>query len=56
MYGISFDKVEWKPDISIQKTPFNNAWQELNDQQRIKIRKIIKLSLSNRFGFNELVE
>lgn len=54
MYGISFDKVEWKPDISIQKTPFNNAWQELNDQQRIKIRKIIKLSLSNRFGFNEL--
>lgn len=54
MYGISFDKVEWKPDISIQKTPFNNAWLELNDQQRIKIRKIIKLSLSNRFGFNEL--
>ncbi len=39
-----------------RRQSFNNAWQELNDQQRIKIRKIIKLSLSNRFGFNELVE
>lgn len=55
MYNTSFDTIEWKPDISTQKTPFNFGYKELTDENRLKVREIIKLSLSNRFGFNELV-
>ena len=55
MYNISFDTIEWKPDTSTQKTPFNFGYKELTDENRLKVREIIKLSLSNRFGFNELV-
>ena len=54
MYGVSFASVEWKPDISIAKTPFNFGYQEMSNDQREKVRNIVKLSLSNRFGFNEL--
>lgn len=54
MYGVSFASVEWKPDVSIAKTPFNFGYQEMSNDQREKVRNIIKLSLSNRFGFNEL--
>lgn len=54
MYGISFTSVEWKPDTSIAKTPFNFGYQEMSNDQREKVRNIVKLSLSNRFGFNEL--
>jgi hypothetical protein len=54
MYGVSFTSVEWKPDTSIAKTPFNFGYQEMSNDQREKVRNIVKLSLSNRFGFNEL--
>lgn len=55
MYGISFDSVDWLPDESTQKAPVSgNSWQSISSEQRDLIRKIIKLSFSNRFGFETL--
>lgn len=55
MYGISFDSIDWLPDESTQKAPVSGAsWQPISSEQRDLIRKIIRLSLSNRFGFSTI--
>lgn len=52
MYGVSFNNVEWMPNESTQKAPVSGAsWQNITEHQRELIRNIIRLSLSNRFGF-----
>lgn len=55
MYGVSFDEIDWLPTTSTQKAPpSGSTWQPISTTQRDIIRNIIKLSLSDRFGFNEL--
>lgn len=54
-YGVSFDSVDWMPDINTQKAIVSGTnWTSINPNQRDIIRQIIKLSLSDRFGFREL--
>lgn len=55
MYGISFDSVDWMPDSTTQKAPVSGSnYQSISAEQRELVRKIIKLALSDRFGFREL--
>ena len=55
MYGIDFDTVEWLPDSSTQKASVSgNYFQPISTNQRDKIRQIIKLAISDRFGFRTL--
>ena len=54
MTGVPFDNIDWLPTTSTQKAVVSHStWQSISIEQRERIRKIIKLSLSNRFGFNE---
>ena len=54
MTGVPFDNIDWLPTTSTQKAVVSHStWQSISTEQRERIRKIIKLSLSNRFGFNE---
>lgn len=54
-YGISVKNCTWLPDSSSQRSPFNNSqFRTINTDQQAKIFTYVKLSLSNRFGFNEL--
>lgn len=54
MTGVPFDNIDWLPTPSTQKAVVSHStWQSISTEQRERIRKIIKLSLSNRFGFNE---
>lgn len=56
-YGIPVKNCTWLPDSSSQKSPFNNSkFRTINTEQQAKIFKYVKLSLSNRWGFNELTE
>lgn len=56
VYGISLDQViEWLPDENTQQCPAADyAFQPVNTDQRALIMKMIKLALSDRFGFNEI--
>lgn len=56
-YGISIKKCTWLPDASSQRSPFNNSqFRTIDTDQQARIFTYVKLSLSNRFGFNELTE
>lgn len=56
-YGISIKECSWLPDASDQKGPFNNSvFRPVTEMQRDRIFEYVRLSLSNRFGFNEPVE
>lgn len=53
MYGVSFNAVNWLPDANTQQSPASaNAYQPIDTTQRDIIRKIIKLAISDRFGFS----
>ncbi len=55
MYGVSFDAVEWLPDESTPKAPVSGStFQAVSKEQRNIIRQMIKLAMSDRFGFNDL--
>lgn len=52
-YGISVKNCTWLPDSSSQRSPFNNGkFRTITAEQRTKIFQYVRLSLSNRFGFN----
>lgn len=54
-YGISIKNCTWLPDSTSQRSPFNKSkFRTINTDQQSKIFNYVKLSLSNRFGFNEL--
>lgn len=53
MYGVSFNAVNWLPDVDTQQSPAAAyAYQPIDTTQRDIIRKIIKLAISDRFGFS----
>lgn len=53
--GISFDSLSWMPTTSTQKIHFNGSgFQNISAAQQTLIRKYVKLSLSDRFGFRTL--
>ena len=55
MFGVDFSEVEWLPSTSTQKaTVSGSSWQAISEEQREIIREIVKLSMSDRFGFNEV--
>ena len=56
MFGIDFSEVEWMPTESSQKAEWvsGTTWQPISEEQRELIREIVKLSMSGRFGFNEV--
>ena len=56
MFGVDFNEVEWMPTESSQKAEWvsGTTWQPISEEQRELIREIVKLSMSNRFGFNEI--
>ncbi len=56
MYGVDFSEVEWMPTESSQKAEWvsGTTWQPISEEQRELIREIVKLSMSDRFGFNEV--
>lgn len=54
-YNISVKNCTWLPDEESQRSPFNNTkFRPINTTQQAKIFEYMRLSLSNRFGFNEL--
>jgi lysophospholipase L1-like esterase len=53
-YGISIKECTWLPSTSDKKGPFNNSvFRPVTEAQRDRIYEYVRLSLSNRFGFNE---
>ena len=53
-YGISIKECTWLPSTSDKKGPFNNSvFRPVTEAQRDRIFEYVRLSLSNRFGFNE---
>ena len=56
MFGVDFSEVEWMPTESSQKAEWvsGTTWQPISEEQRELIREIVKLSMSDRFGFNEV--
>ena len=57
MYGIDFDNVDWLPDSTTQKASVSgNYFQPISESQRNKVRAVIKLAISDRFGFRTLNE
>lgn len=53
-YGISIKECTWLPTASDKKGPFNNSvFRPVTEAQRDRIFEYVRLSLSNRFGFNE---
>ena len=55
MFGVSIETIDWIPDTSTQKAPVSGSrWTDISTSQRDIIRKIIRLSASNRFGFETL--
>ncbi|MBR0322417.1 MAG: hypothetical protein IIX08_08525 [Bacteroidales bacterium] len=53
-YGISIKECTWLPTASDKKGPFNNSvFRPVTEEQRGRIYEYVRLSLSNRFGFNE---
>ena len=53
-YGISIKECTWLPTASDKKGPFNNSvFRPVTEAQRDRIYEYVRLSLSNRFGFNE---
>lgn len=56
-YGISVKNCTWLPDSSSQRSPFNSSkFRTIDTDQQAKIFKMVRLSLANRFSFNELEE
>ena len=55
MFGVSVETIDWLPDTNTQKAPVSGSmWTDISTSQRDIIRKIIRLSASNRFGFETL--
>lgn len=54
MFDISVDSIDWIPDETTQRCAINNFYTPITAYQRDIIRKIVRLSASNRFGFNTL--
>lgn len=54
MFGITIDNIDWIPTGKTPKCPVSPNYTPISTEQRDLIRKIIKLSASNRFGLNEL--
>ena len=53
-YDISIKECTWLPSTSDKKGPFNNSvFRPVTEAQRDRIYEYVRLSLSNRFGFNE---
>lgn len=53
-YGISIKECTWLPSTSDKKGPFNSSvFRPVTEAQRDRIFEYVRLSLSNRFGFNE---
>ena len=56
-YGVSIKECTWMPTAADQRGPFNNSvFRPISEEQRDLIYNYVRLSLSNRFGFNEPME
>ena len=54
-YGIDIDDVAWLPDESTQKNPASGtSWLAINSEQAARVKQMVKLAFSNRFGFYTL--
>ena len=52
MYGVDFDTVEWVPTTSTQKSAVSGtSYYPMTDELRTLVRKAIKMSQADRFGF-----
>lgn len=54
MFGITIDNIDWMPTEETPKCLVSPNYTPISEEQRDLIRKIIKLSASDRFGLNEL--
>lgn len=54
MFNVSIDNINWMPTENTPKCVVSPHYTSISVEQRNLIRKIIKLSLSNRFGINEI--
>lgn len=54
MFGISIEMIDWIPSNDTQRCVVSSGYTEITEEQRNIIRKIIKLSASDRFGLNIL--
>jgi hypothetical protein len=54
MFDITIDNIDWIPTEETPYCEVSPKYTPINIEQRNLIRKIIKLSASNRFGLNEL--
>lgn len=56
MFGVSIETIDWIPTEDTPKCVVSPRYTPMTTEQRDVIRKIIRLSASNRFGFNEIVD
>lgn len=54
-YGIDIDEITWLPDENTQKNlSSGQSWLTINSEQATRVKKMVKLAFSNRFGFYTL--
>lgn len=54
-YGIDIDDIAWLPDESTQKNPASgSSWMSVDSEQGARVKQMVKLAFSNRYGFYTL--
>lgn len=54
-YGVDIDDVAWLPDESTQKNPASgSSWMSIDSEQAARVKQMVKLAFSNRYGFYTL--
>jgi hypothetical protein len=54
-YGIDIDEITWLPDENTQKNlSSGKSWMPIDGEQATRVKKMVKLAFSNRYGFYTL--
>lgn len=54
-YGIDIDDITWLPDESTNKNPASGkSWMPIDREQAARLKDMVKLAFSNRYGFYTL--
>lgn len=54
-YGVDIDDIAWLPDESTQKNPASeSSWMSIDSEQAARVKQMVKLAFSNRYGFYTL--